>query len=60
MPGSTDAGWLVGTFLDYGSQETGVYVLDAGNLEAGPAAIATMERHMPLGFHGCFLAALHE
>ena len=60
VPGSTDAGWLVGTFLDYGSQETGVYVLDAGNLEAGPAAIATMERHMPLGFHGCFLAALHE
>jgi carotenoid cleavage dioxygenase-like enzyme len=54
-PGSREAGWLVGTFLDYSSERTGVYVLDAGNLDAGPVAVATMDRHMPLGFHGCFV-----
>lgn len=49
------AGWLVGTFLDYGSEQTGVYALEAGNLAAGPVALATMDRHVPLGFHGCFV-----
>lgn len=55
VPDRAGTGWLVGTFLDYGREETGVYVLDAGDLEAGPIAIATMERHVPLGFHGCFV-----
>lgn len=54
-PGTADTGWLVGTFLDYGRERTGVYVLEAANLSAGPIALATMERHMPLGFHGCFI-----
>jgi len=49
-------GWLVGTFLDFDSEQTGVYVLDALALEAGPVAIARMDRHVPLGFHGCFVA----
>jgi len=42
-PGGPDSGRLVGTFLDYGRERTGVYVLDAGNLEAGPVAIVSME-----------------
>ena len=50
------SGWLVGTFLDYDREQTGVYVLNADNLKAGPVAVATMERHMPLGFHGCFVS----
>ncbi|MEM7763724.1 MAG: carotenoid oxygenase family protein [Pseudomonadota bacterium] len=48
-------GWLVGTFLDYRRAQTGVYVLDAENLTAGPIAMGRMSRHVPLGFHGCFV-----
>lgn len=55
--GKASAGWLVGTFLDFGARQTGVYVLDATRLEAGPVALATMDRHVPLGFHGCFIGS---
>ncbi|MEL7450719.1 MAG: carotenoid oxygenase family protein [Pseudomonadota bacterium] len=56
-PGKAGSGWLVGTFLDYAKQETGVHVLDADRLADGPVATATMARHVPLGFHGCFIPA---
>ncbi|MEM1262929.1 MAG: carotenoid oxygenase family protein [Pseudomonadota bacterium] len=52
--GSSGNDWLVGTFLDLGREQTGVYVLDANNLAGGPVAMARMERALPLGFHGCF------
>ncbi len=55
-PGTNTSGWLVGTFLDFGTERSGVYVFDASDLAAGPVALATMERHLPLGFHGCFVA----
>jgi len=54
-PGNDADGWLVGTFLDYARERTGVYVLNASNLEDGPVALATMDRRLPLGFHGCFI-----
>jgi carotenoid cleavage dioxygenase len=50
-------GWLVGTFLDLARRQSGVYVFDAANLDRGPLAMARMARHVPLGFHGCFVAA---
>ncbi|MEM8983430.1 MAG: carotenoid oxygenase family protein [Pseudomonadota bacterium] len=49
--------WLVGTFLDFGRKQTGVYVLNADDLDAGPVAVARMNRALPLGFHGCFVGA---
>ncbi|MEL7022213.1 MAG: carotenoid oxygenase family protein [Pseudomonadota bacterium] len=52
-----NAGWLVGTFLDYGREQSGVYVLNASNLSDGPVALARMDRALPLGFHGCFIAS---
>ena len=36
---------------------SGVYVLDAAQLDRGPLAMARMPRSVPLGFHGCFVAA---
>lgn len=51
------AGWLIGTFLDVGAGETGVYVFDAEAVDAGPVALGRMPRSVPLGFHGCFVRA---
>ena len=50
-------GWLVGTFLDLGREQSGIYVLNANRLADGPVAMARMERTIPLGFHGCFMAS---
>ncbi|MEL7297344.1 MAG: carotenoid oxygenase family protein, partial [Pseudomonadota bacterium] len=52
-----EGGWLLGTFLDYRRAETGIYVLDADDLANGPVATGRMPRHVPLGFHGCFVGA---
>ncbi len=49
--------WLVGTFLDFGREQTGIYVLRANDIAAGPVTMARMNRTVPLGFHGCFVAA---
>lgn len=50
-----EAGCLVGTFLDYLSAESGVYVLNADAIADGPVAIARMGGALPLGFHGAFV-----
>lgn len=60
VPGSgrrDSGGYLVGSFLDFQKAQTGIFVLEANNLEAGPIAMARMERSLPLGFHGCFVPA---
>ena len=58
-PGSTrpDDGWLVGTLLDAARGRSGIAVLDAGRVEAGPVAQAWLPYTVPLGFHGHFAAA---
>ncbi len=48
-------GWLLGTVLDYRRKRTGLSVLDAENLAAGPMAMAWLPHILPLGFHGCFV-----
>lgn len=57
-PGSTRAGdgWLVGTLLDSARGRSGIAVLDAERVEAGPLAQAWLPHTLPLGFHGHFAA----
>ncbi len=54
--GGEDAGWLLGTFLDYERGVTGLSVFDAQRLSDGPLATAWLPYPLPLGFHGCFRA----
>lgn len=56
IPGP-DGGFLLHSFLDYGQARSGLAVLRAERLAEGPVATASMERILPLGFHGCFLPA---
>jgi len=49
-------GWLIGSLLDYRRQRSGIAILDAENLAAGPLAMAWLPRMLPLGFHGWFSA----
>ncbi|MET0808504.1 MAG: carotenoid oxygenase family protein [Pseudoxanthomonas sp.] len=57
-PGSTRVGdgWLVGTLLDSARGRSGIAVLDAEHLDAGPLAQAWLPHTLPLGFHGHFAA----
>ncbi len=56
-PGARRAsqGWLLGTVLDYKAMRTGLCILDAENLAAGPLAQAWLPHTLPLGFHGAFI-----
>ncbi len=47
-------GWLLGTVLDYRRGRTGLSILQADNLAAGPVAQAWLPYTVPLGFHGWF------
>jgi all-trans-8'-apo-beta-carotenal 15,15'-oxygenase len=55
-PGSRRAGqgWLLGTLLDPLKGQSGLAVLDAEQVDAGPLAIAWLPYAFPLGFHGAF------
>lgn len=52
--GTSGQGWLLGTVLDYRRGRTGLSILQAGNLAAGPVAQAWLPHTVPLGFHGWF------
>ena len=56
--GSEDAGWLVGTLLDYERGVSGLNVFDARHIEDGPLAEAWLPYPLPLGFHGCFRSSM--
>ena len=47
-------GWLIGNVLDYRHGRSGISILDAENLSAGPVAQAWLPYTVPLGFHGWF------
>jgi carotenoid cleavage dioxygenase-like enzyme len=53
---SADDGWLVGTLLDAATQRSGIAVLDAQRIDAGPLVQAWLPYAVPLGFHGTFAA----
>lgn len=50
-------GWLVGSALDLRSRRTLISVFDARRLAQGPLAQGSMDRAVPLGFHGTFIPA---
>ncbi|CAN7354064.1 carotenoid oxygenase family protein [Acidovorax sp. LjRoot118] len=50
-------GWLVGTALDLLRRRTLLSVFDARRLAQGPLAQGSMDRAVPLGFHGTFIPA---
>ncbi|GAB5414977.1 MAG: carotenoid oxygenase family protein [Congregibacter sp.] len=50
------AGYLVHSLLDHKRGRSGLSLFNAGQIKAGPIAQAWMDRVMPLGFHGCFVA----
>jgi carotenoid cleavage dioxygenase len=54
--GGEEAGWLLGSSLDYRQGRTRLAVFDAARLADGPLAIASLPFAMPLGLHGCFAA----
>ena len=54
---SEDAGWLIGTSLDYEAKVTRLNVLDAQNISDGPIAEYELPYALPLGFHGAWLGA---
>jgi all-trans-8'-apo-beta-carotenal 15,15'-oxygenase len=51
------AGFLIGTALDTKKRQVLLSIFDAQNLATGPLMQATMDRPMPLGFHGCHVGA---
>ncbi|MFK7830185.1 MAG: carotenoid oxygenase family protein [Congregibacter sp.] len=51
-----NGGYVVHSFLNYALDQSGIAILAAEHVADGPIAMAHMERVMPLGFHGCFLA----
>ena len=58
-PGShrPDDGWLLGTLLDAARGRSGIAVLDAQRVDAGPLAQAWLPYAFLLGFHGHFAPA---
>ncbi len=52
--GQAGGGWLVGTLLDYRNARSGLSIIDASKLSAGPVAQSWLDHTMPLGFHGWF------
>ena len=50
-------GWLVGTAYNWKKQITSLSVFNANQLSDGPIATAELPYHLPLGFHGKFVAS---
>ena len=49
--------YLIASYYDYSKQHSGIALFNALNLSDGPIAQAAMSYILPLGFHGCFVAA---
>ena len=53
---SRDDGWIVTLVQSGDTGNAFLAVLDAANLAAGPLAIAHLQHHTPISFHGCWQA----
>ena len=51
-----NAGWLLGTVLDWRARRTVLHVFRADSIEDGPVAAAALPDALPLGLHGRFAA----
>lgn len=45
------------SWLDYRHNQSGLSLFNSHDLTAGPIAQARMDRMLPLGFHGCYIAS---
>ena len=50
-----NAGWIVGTSIDWNQEETRLNVFEPDHISDGPVAKATVQRLLPLGLHGCYV-----
>jgi carotenoid cleavage dioxygenase len=50
-------GWLLSGVYDGATGASHLAILDASAVEAGPLARACLPHRMPMGFHGCWIAA---
>lgn len=51
------SGFILHSYLNFKTERTGLAVLNSDAIEDGPVATAEMDRCLPLGFHGCFVAS---
>ena len=57
IPRAAGGGYLLCSLLDYQQHKSGLALFDSQDIRRGPVALATMDRVLPLGFHGCFMPA---
>lgn len=57
IPRAAGGGYLLSSLLDYQQHKSGLALFDSQDIRRGPLALATMDRVLPLGFHGCFIPA---
>jgi carotenoid cleavage dioxygenase len=56
-PRAEDHGYLVTFQFDSRTQRQTLDVFDARDLDTGPVAQVALPRHVPVGFHGCWIGA---
>ena len=56
-PRSEDDGWLVGPYLDYAREQSGIAIFDARRVADGPMARAWLDYPLPIALHGHFSPA---
>lgn len=56
-PAAEDHGYVVAFQFDAATRRQTLDVFDARDLGAGPVAQALLPRHVPVGFHGCWIGA---
>ena len=58
IPITTNANntYLIGTALHVPTKTSCINVFDSNNIAQGPLVQAWLNHHLPLGFHGCFVA----
>ncbi len=57
LNGDVGRGYVLHSYLNYRTERTGLAILRSEAIEDGPIMTAEMDRCLPLGFHGCFIAS---
>ncbi|MFN0185585.1 MAG: carotenoid oxygenase family protein, partial [Aquabacterium sp.] len=56
-PAAEDHGYVIAFQFNAATQQQTLDILDARDLGLGPVAQVALPRHVPTGFHGCWMAA---